>query len=84
MIIVHEIDRCVLILREFRDGDRGTLICIHNAHRVERVPVHPHDVLFVQWDGATEMEESIHTARHFDNLAKLPITQHVCRRQASL
>ena len=73
VVVIHEINRCVAIVRKFRDGDGGAFGRIDNAHRVERVPVHPDDILLIQRRGVAEMEEAIQAARHLDDIAKLPI-----------
>ena len=74
MIVVREIDGRIPIFREFRDSDGGALRCIHNAHGVEGVPVHPHDILLIERRGTAEMIEPVHAAGHFGDHAKLSIS----------
>ena len=73
VVVIRKVNRCVATFRECRDGDRSAFGRIDNAHGVERVPVHPDDVLLVQGGGTAEMKQAIHAARHLDDVAKLPV-----------
>ena len=66
--------RLLATLEEFglvrRDGEGRAFRRVNNCHRINRIPIHPHDVLLVQRGGDPEIPKTIHAARPLDDVGK--------------